>query len=498
MPGPVRLPIGQMPWRPDAAVLGAPVLANVRNALKTATSWQPQKSGAALGTQLIPSPVQGLTTATRLDGTLELFVAAAGYVYRVPSRTGALQAVADDYYSAAPFATGADIRWRWLQFGDFLLGTNFADAIQAYDLTAGGSMLPLSVEAPKARYIALVRDFPVVAYTNDSLDGTDGYRVQWPGFVDGVVDPTEWTLGDLRTQADFQRMSDIGQITGLTGGQFGTIVGEKGIAVMQYGGQLFTFNTVERKIGCRIPNSVVQYRQQTYFWAPQGVMAFDGNSVAPIGYGKIDGWLASDFDEGDLDLMWSEPDPATGLVRWLYAGRGHQGRQNRLLSYDPTTGDFMVSDFEADALGPGKTFGGDLDDESQFPDLDAGDINLDDPGLWLTLPQTVMVQGGYLAGFGGPPLDGVFEPAAFQITDAGRAILNKVLVVHEGGTPTVTVGAGEQFGSPVTWSNPHPKQSDGFIRFREPGRTHRTRVSMSGDWQRLEALDIYAAIVGRS
>jgi len=487
-----------MPWRPDAAVLGAPVLANVRNALKTATSWQPQKAGAAIGTQLITGPTQGITTATRLDGTLELFVAAAGYVYRVPSRTGALQSLADDYYSAAPFAAGADIRWRWIQFGDLLIGTNFADAIQAYDLTAGGGMLPLSVEAPKARYAATVRDFPVVAHTNDSVDGTDAYRTQWPGFVDGVVDPTEWTLGDLRTQADFQRLSDIGQITGLTGGQFGTIVGESGIAVMQYGGKLFSFNTVERKLGCRIPNSVVQYRQQTYFWSPDGFMGFDGNGARPIGTEKVDRWFADDFDEGDLDLMWPGTDGVRGLVQWLYAGRGHTGKPNRLLSYSVTLDEFTVADITADALGPGKTFGGDLDDETQFPDLDAGDINLEDPGLWLSLPQTVMVQDGYVAGFGGPALGGIFEPAAFQITDAGRGILTKALVIHEGGTPTVTVGVGEQIGSAVTWSNPHPKQSDGFIRMREPGRTHRTRVSMSGDWQNLQAMDIYATPIGAS
>jgi hypothetical protein len=487
-----------MPWRPDAAVLGAQVLANARNGIKTATSWQPQKAGAALGTQLITGPIQGITTATRLDGTLELFVAAAGYVYRVPSRIGALQAIKDDYYSGAPFAAGPDIRWRWLQFGDLLLGTNFADPIQAYDLTAGGSMLPLSVEAPKARYIALVRDFPVVAHTFDELDGVDAYRVQWPGFVDGVVDPTEWSLGDLRTQADFQPMSDIGQITGLTGGQFGTIVGESGVAVMQYGAQLFSFTTVERKIGCRIPNSVVQYRQQTYFWAPQGVMAFDGNAVNPIGFGKIDDWLRADFDEGDFDLVWSAPDPTTGCVLWLYAGKGHVGRPNRLLRFDPTIGEFSLSDFEADALGPGRTFAGDLDDLDQFPDLDAGDINLDDPGLWISLPQTVLVQGGYLAGFGGPAMEGTFEPAPFQITDAGRALLTKALTVHDGGTATITVGAREQFGASVTWSNPHPKQADGFHRFREPGRTHFVRSIMTGDWQNLQAVDLYATPVGKS
>jgi hypothetical protein len=174
------------------------------------------------------------------------------------------------------------------------------------------------------------------------------------------------------------------------------------------------------------------------------------------------------------------------------------GKPNRLLSYDPTINEFMLANITADALGPGRTFGGDLDDVEQFPDLDAGDINLDDASLWSSLPTTIMIQGGYVAGFGGTTLTAAFQPAAFAITDAGRALLTKALVVHVGGEPTLTVGVAEQFGSDATWSNTHPRQSDGFIRMREPGRTHRVRLSISGEWQRLEALDLYATPIGRS
>lgn len=493
----MRVPFGTWPWRPDQDALNAQVLVNVRNAIPTSTHWQPQKGVLPIATQVIPAPLQGLTTATRLDGTLEVFVVAAGAIYRIPSRTGALQGVSSGYYSYIAFDPLPTTRWRFLQFGDLLLGTDFADDIQAYDLTNGGLFVPLSAEAPRARYIAPVRDFPVVGYTYDSLNGEDAYQVRWPGFVDGVVDPTEWTLGNPETQADFQRVSDVGIITGLTGGQFGTIIGESGVAIMQLGGAAtFTFEVRERRLGCRVPNSVVQYRQLTFWWSPEGVMSFDGTGVRPIGVEKVDRWLAADFQENDAHLMWTGVDNVRGDVLWLYPGAGHTGRANRLLRYRVPLDEFSVSDIEAEALGAGRTFGGDLDDEEQFPDIELID-NLDDPGLWESFPQTVLVKDQVLSGFTGAPLTGLFETASMQATPEARAILTKALVLHTGGSPSLRVGVGEQFSDGITFGTTHTKQSDGFLRFREPGRTHKLQVSLSGAWSKAEGIDIWAAPVGR-
>jgi hypothetical protein len=492
----MRVPFGGWAWRPDQDVLNAQSLTDVRNAIPTGTHWQPQKSGAPIGTQEITGPIQGMTTAARNDGSLEVFVVSAGRAYRIPSRTGALQAVASDYYSYATFNTQETTRWSFLPYGGLLIGTNYLDDIQGYDLVGGGLMVPLSVEAPKAKYIAQVRDFPVVAYTNDPDNGEDPYQSRWPGIVDGVIDPTEWTLA-TGSQADFQRWHDIGPTTGLTGGQFGTLIGENGVATMQYGGNaLFQFDTKERRIGCRIPNSVTQYRQVTYFAGTEGFQAFDGQKLHPIGAEKIDRWFADDFVVGLQHLMWSGIDYARGHILWLYAGRGHAGKPNRLLRYCPQIDQFTLSDITADALGSGKTFGADLDDEEAFPDLDAGDIDLDDPSIWDAIAQTVMVQDGFLSAFVGAALPGSWETALMQASPDSRAILTKALVGHAGGAPGLRVARGEQFGDGLTWSTTHGKQSDGYLRFREPGRTHKLRVSLSGAWTRAEFVDIFASPIG--
>lgn len=483
-----RIPFG--PWRPDQAVRGAQnVLADVRNAIWAGSHWLPQRDLAPMLAQVLPTPIQGIFTTSRLDGSPELFVVADGHFYRIISRTDR-----DDLtgLSYTQYDQQETTRWRAVQFNDLLIAVNFEDPTQAYDLVHGSPMTALSAEAPRARYIAIVRDFPVFAHTADD-DGTNAYRVQWPGLIDGVVDPTEFSPA-LATQAGFQPLSDIGQIQGLTGGQFGTILGESGVSVMQYGGDPWDFATIERRIGTRIPNSVVQYRQLTYFISPDGIAACDGNAVRMIGTSKVDEWLLSDLDDGLVHKMWAHVEAKSGRVRWLYCGRGHDGTTpNRLLTYSPALDEFSVADVTAQAMGPGKSFAISVDD---IENMDTFEPSLDDPAVWLEQQQTALVRDGALSAFTGEPMTGTFEPAEWQADAGRRAMLTGGMVGHVGGTPSVRVGKVEVLGDDPAWSAVHPRQADGWFRFREPGRSHRLRVSMAGAWKQAQWADVYGSLVG--
>ena len=70
-------------------------------------------------------------------------------------------------------------------------------------------------------------------------------------------------------------------------------------------GSLFQIEVVERQLGTRVPNSVVQYRQVTFFYSPEGWISFDGNTAKKIGLERIDRWFARDFDASTADRMWS-------------------------------------------------------------------------------------------------------------------------------------------------------------------------------------------------
>ena len=155
-------------------------------------------------------------------------------IWRVPGRALALVGVSGGSVTA-PFSTAATTRWRTVQYGDTIVAVNFENATQAYDLRSGGSFLPLAAAAPKGTLMPpWCATSPCSAHGRRQRHGVDAYRVQWHGFVDGLPDVTEWT-----PTASNRRLSAAGGHqagAGLTGGAFGTIVGESGVSLMEYGG----------------------------------------------------------------------------------------------------------------------------------------------------------------------------------------------------------------------------------------------------------------------
>jgi hypothetical protein len=481
----VRIPAGE--WLPDIPALGNTGLVDVTNAVPGKDHWLPQRKLIKVSDQPIESPVQGVWTANRTQGDRLAFVAFGGKIYRVPSRNGALVDASGPY----DYSTAADIRWHQVQSANLSIVTNGVDAIQALDLVAGGEYEQLSPDAPVARYIAQVRDFAVVGYTTDDTDGEQAYRVQWHGFTDGLPDPTNWTTG----QADFATINDIGQVQGITGGQFGTIVCETGVAVIRYGANLFDIEVVERRLGTRVPNSVNYYRQLTAYYAPEGWVLFDGSAARKIGIERIDRWFKSDFDPATGDKMWAAVDDIGHMI-WAYCGRGHNGVPNRLLRYAPELDRWGKSNMDIDALGSGATFGMSLDD-TFFDDLDGFDDNLDDPSLWDDMPLTVAVTTRRLSGFTGSQLDGTFTFGEFQLGgERNRAMLREALVLAKGGTSRMQVATKQKFGEAELWTPTFGERSDGYFRHRIPGRTHQLRVLRSNGWANMQGIDLFAEQLG--
>ena len=69
-----------------------------------------------------------------------------------------------------------------------------------------GDLASISPDAPKAKYLAQVRDFTVVGNTIDPIDGAQAYRIWWHGFTNGLPNPRNWLDG----QSDFATINDIG------------------------------------------------------------------------------------------------------------------------------------------------------------------------------------------------------------------------------------------------------------------------------------------------
>jgi hypothetical protein len=130
--------------------------------------------------------------------------------------------------------------WAFTQFGSNIIGTNFADNIQKFEEGVDSDFSDLV--SLKAKYIAVVRDFVVVGYTDES-GTTYNQRVKWSG----INDSSTWTPSQT-TQSGYQDIvGSHGNIQQIVGGESsGIVFMEKAIYRMSYVGVplIFQFDKI--------------------------------------------------------------------------------------------------------------------------------------------------------------------------------------------------------------------------------------------------------------
>ena len=77
-------------WTPDAPALGNTGLVDVVNAVPGKEQWLPQRGPAAVSSQGVGLPIQGIWTANRSAGDPLAFVASAGAIFLISSSTDPL------------------------------------------------------------------------------------------------------------------------------------------------------------------------------------------------------------------------------------------------------------------------------------------------------------------------------------------------------------------------------------------------------------------------
>lgn len=199
--------------------------------------------------------------------------------------------------------------WDITQFGPVMVAADGSNKLQSYDLSSSSLFGDLSVDAPRAKYVTVVRDFLVAA----NVAGSES-TVYWSD----INNETNWTPSPT-SQSDFQVLPDGGDITGVSGGEYGLIFLERAIYRMTYSGSpfFFQFDAISRSLGCISNGSIAQLSDKTYFLADDGFYVCDGQSVSPIGSEKVNRWF---FENVAIDQvttnMSASVDPVRSLVLW--------------------------------------------------------------------------------------------------------------------------------------------------------------------------------------
>lgn len=470
-----RITFGE--WMPDQpGIAGA--LTDAKNVVSQAIGYGPLPSPAifsAAASENLTTLVAGKTPGN----STKLFAAGSTKIFDV-SGIGALTNVSK---SGGYNPNANNDRFRFTQFGNVILGTNFNDPIQAYTLGSSTAFADLTGSPPLCRFITVVRDFVVTAYVSS---GGTRYpsRVQWSG----INDETTWASSQI-TQADFQDIPDGGPIVGIRGGEFGLVLMERSIQRMSYVGTpfIFQFDNISRGKGCIAAGSIAQVQGVTFFLSDDGFYMCDGQQVIPIGAEKVDRWFFTNADETGFDSMSAAIDPVRKLVIWNFKTTF---AQRQLLIYNFKTQKWTYGDAGADYISDASTAATTIEDlDSISSSIDALSVSLDSilyMGGKYFLGGT---SGAYVVTYNGQPATGTISTG--DIDAGGRSVITLARPQVDGGSASIAVASRALLSDVPTFGTNVPADSENRVSLRSNGRYHRIKLTPTGaSWKTAVSVDV--------
>lgn len=236
--------------------------------------------------------------------------------------------------------SGGEYGWQGTSFGDAAVMTNYVDDPQLLPTASAANFEKLAQSGganpgmdPKAKFVFPIRGNLALANLNlaapfDGLSaGANPTVVAWSQTENirqyGSFNATPQLVG-----AGYQPIAnDFGHITGGIGaGDFAVITQQRGINRMDGGSQGYVFRTIVRGIGCRFPNSLVEWDGDIYFWGPAGPSRLMGGEgpIEVLGSGRVvrslidNSGFSTDAILADVDvkMVSAAVDYTNGCVVW--------------------------------------------------------------------------------------------------------------------------------------------------------------------------------------
>jgi hypothetical protein len=391
---------------------------------------------------------------------------------------------------ATLYAPGGDGTWRFTQFGTLAIAVNGVDNPQKFDLTSGTNFALLGGSPPVGTFIATVRDFLLMGKI-----GTTPQRVQWSGINNAEL----W--GSIpANQADFQDLPDGGNVTGLVGGEYALIFQETSVRRMTYEGPpiIFRIDKIANELGCSISNSLAAVSDLAFFLHKSGFyMVQGGQTIAPIGRGKVDRTFWKEFDETNQFRTSAAIDPVRGLYIFAYPANGNGGVPNRLLIYNWRTGKWAHAAVTCELV-----FGGVSQQSYTLEQLDTfnGGSTLEtlpyslDSSFWTGTVSLLLFafDTTHKSGsFSGPALAATVETAEFAPGTGTRSVVRACRPLIDGGTPQIQIGARETQQGIVAYGPSVGLTPAGLAPVYQSGRYFRIRATtLAGDlWSNMQGID---------
>ena len=378
-------------------------------------------------------------------------------------------------------------------FGPLVLAVTNTDDPQKYDVTSSTEFAALGGTPPRARYIAVVRDFVVLGCIHQNER-----RVFWSG----INDAEHWTAGT--NSSDYQDFPSGGPVRGLLGGETGYVFQAQKVTRMTFvpgSSEIFQFDEVEGGRGLVAPHSLVKSARTAYYLSTDGFYSFDIGAGAsqPLGVGKWAQWLQDDIKPGTESLVLGGIDPAQRLIMWAYVPRSSTGQSpTRVLLYRWDLEEASYADIEIDALAQWLTQGVTLDDLGAFGTLDTLPFSLDSP-VWKGGAGILGAFGSdnYLSFLSGPAMEGqIITADGFK---QGRVLISATRPQVDTASVTVAISARERDGDTITFAPDKSLEDTGEVPAHVSGNIVRARVTVAAhaNWSALKGIDTKIRSRGR-
>lgn len=410
-------------------------------------------------------------TAAKFNLITQLFAGGNTKLFKFNAGTLAL----DDVSKAGGYSSAS--RWSFVQFGNSVLASNNVNKIQSWTIDSSTNFADVSADAPIAKFITVVRDFVVAA----NISGTPN-KLQWSD----INSESDWTSGGA-SQADYQIIAEGGNITGITGGEFGLVLLERAIVRMSYIGSplFFQFDTISRNLGCSTAGSVTQYGAMTYFLADDGFYACDGTQLFNIGNDKVDEYFYENMAIAQQETISAAVDPVRNIVVWNFPNT-NGGRS--LLIYNWLVKKWSTADTSLEYIVSLATSNVTLEGLDVYGSLEAVPASLDDRA-W--------AGGKFL--FGGADgakiatFTGANSTASLTVGELEFGYNSVVTLARpqvDNGSASVAIASRRELDDTITYSTALASSSEGRVPLRSYGRYHRLKVTPSGSWTHAIGVDV--------
>jgi len=457
-------------WLPDQpGVIGA--LTTAKNCYPKAVGYGPFPQEVDYSSAA-PQTLTNASAARDSNGLTNIYASGTTRLYKLNTTTFGFDDISAATYSGT---TG----WKFTQFGNSLIAANESNTMQYIDVMSGTTFANLAIDAPKAKFVTVVRDFVVSGYQDANKS-----RIQWSG----INNEKTWTTS-ATTQADFQDLPDGGFVQGVTGGEFGLVLLERSIVRMSYVGTplIFQFDNIARNRGCFEPNSVIQWQGITYFLGDDGFYACDGQNLVNIGAEKVNRYFFNTLREEVLTTMSAAVDPINNLIVWGYPSTD---LNYRALIYHITTKRWSYADSTATRVAPVSTPSVTLEGLDNFSaSIDALSVSLDSR-TWLGGKLLLLgINGSKLITFSGASKTATIETADIS-ADANQSMVTMIKPIVDNGTGSASVASRLQLNQTVSFPTVTAANSENRIGTRSYGRYHRVKLEPSGNWTTAIGMDV--------